>query len=68
MSKEIVEYTVGELKLMSRKHFVNELGAYTTCLDLKYRTSQEKSWWDCYYYLINEFEYNIYLRPLHSSI
>ena len=56
MSKEFVEYTVFQLKEMSRKLFIDELGAFTTSLDLKYSTSQEKSWGVCYDYLNNEFQ------------
>ncbi|MCZ8540287.1 DNA/RNA helicase domain-containing protein [Psychrobacillus psychrodurans] len=56
MSKEFVEYTVYQLKEMPRQDFINELGTFTTSLDFKYSTSQEKSWGDCYDYLNNEFQ------------
>lgn len=55
MRREFVGYTVRQLKGILREQFVNELGGFTTSLDLKYSTSQKRSWGDCYDYLINEF-------------
>ncbi|MFB3166566.1 DNA/RNA helicase domain-containing protein [Neobacillus sp. 179-C4.2 HS] len=55
MRKEFVEYTVSQLKGMSREYFIDKLGEFTSSLDLKYSTSQEKSWGDCYDYLKTEF-------------
>lgn len=56
MRKEFIEYTVGQLKTANRSIFVQQLGLFTKSLDFKYNTSQEKSWGDCYDYLINEFQ------------
>ncbi len=56
MRKEFLEYTVGKLKNTNRNHFVQQLGSLTKSLDLKYSTSQVKSWGDCYDYLIEAFQ------------
>jgi hypothetical protein len=53
--REFVGYTVRQLKGILREQFVNELGDFTANLDLKYSTSQKRSWGDFYNYLINEF-------------
>ncbi|MBA2937024.1 DUF2075 domain-containing protein [Paenibacillus sp. CGMCC 1.16610] len=57
MRKEFVGYTLSQLKGMLRDSFVNELGTFTTSLDLKYTTTQKKSWGDCYDYLKTEFKH-----------
>lgn len=56
MRKEFVGYTVTQLKEMQKERFVDELGAFTASLDIKYSTSQKKSWGDCYDYLNTEFK------------
>lgn len=57
LRREFVGYTVRQLKGILREQFVNELGGFTANLDLKYSTSQKRSWGDCYDYLINEFRH-----------
>lgn len=56
MYKEFVKISVRQLKDMPRDKFVQGLGEFTESLDLKYSTSQKKSWGDSYDYLNNEFK------------
>lgn len=58
MSGKYVVYTIGQLKQTPRKVFVDNLSVFTHNLDLKFNTSQVKSWGDCYDYLINTFQYS----------
>jgi hypothetical protein len=57
MYKEFVEISVRQLKDIPRDKFVQGLGEFTESLDLKYSTSQKKSWGDCYDYLKSEFKH-----------